>query len=154
MNVLPLDAVSSVSDFFAKNTKWIIVALVVLSIWWWFRPFFNLLFGITPEDAKLRSGGGDVTAAFWENRKNLARRLNETLTSNALLNSGRCEALYNALQLNPNQLRVLHNAYKNKYGHTLLKDVESTYTDDCGWLGMSDGLNVTFVSTLESLNLT
>lgn len=149
-----LEAASSGGDFLKKNSKYLALLVVLLAIWWWFKPYFNLLFGIIPDDAKLRSGGGDVTQAFYDSRKATAERLNDTLSGNALLNSGRCEALYDALKWNPNQLRVIHNAYKNNFGVTLYSDLSDSYTDDCGFLGLSDGLNTTLMKTLESLNLT
>ena len=83
-----------------------------------------------------------------------ARRLRDVLSGNALTSSGRCEALYDALQWNDNQLRVIHNAYKNGHGETLHRTVGATYTDDCSYLGMSDGLNTTFLQKLDTLDLT
>ena len=106
------------------------------------------------EQNTAQTGGGDVTANFYERRKDIAGRLHETLTGNALTTEGRCEALYDALQWNDNQLRVIHNAYKNTHGETLHHAVGATYTDDCSYLGMSDGLNTTFLQKLDTLGLT
>ena len=102
----------------------------------------------------MQTGGGDVTTDFYQRRKDIAGRLHETLTGNALTTEGRCEALYDALQWNDNQLRVIHNAYKNAHGQTLHHAVGATYTDDCSYLGMSDGLNTTFLQKLDTLGLT
>ncbi len=145
---------SSATGFLQKNAKWIGLAVIVLTLWWLFRPYFRVLFGLVPEDAKMQAGGGDVTADFYSQRKNVAGRLHETLTGNALTSSGRCQALYDALQLNDNQLRVIHNAYKNAHGDTLHSAIGATYTDDCSYLGMSDGLNTTLLEKLNTLGLT
>ncbi len=145
---------SSATGFLQKNAKWIGLAVVVLTLWWLFRPYFRVLFGLVPEDAKIQVGGGDVTADFYSQRKNVAGRLHETLTGNALTSSGRCQALYDALQWNDNQLRVIHNAYKNAHGGTLHNAIGATYTDDCSYLGMSDGLNTTLLQKLNTLGLT
>ena len=145
---------SGATGFLQKNTRWVVLALAMLALWWLFRPYFRVLFGLVPEDAKMHTGGGDVTADFYERRKDIAGRLHETLTGNALTTEGRCEALYDALQWNDNQLRVIHNAYKNAHGETLHHAVGATYTDDCSYLGMSDGLNTTFLQKLDTLGLT
>ena len=145
---------SGATGFLQKNARWLALALAALALWWLFRPYFRVLFGLVPEDAKMQTGGGDVTADFYERRKDIAGRLHETLTGNALTTEGRCEALYDALQWNDNQLRVIHNAYKNAHGETLHHAVGATYTDDCSYLGMSDGLNTTFLQKLDTLGLT
>jgi N-acyl-D-aspartate/D-glutamate deacylase len=54
---------SSATGFLQKNAKWIGLAVVVLTLWWLFRPYFRILFGLVPEDAKMQAGGGDVTVA-------------------------------------------------------------------------------------------
>ena len=149
-----LSAGSNTSDFLGKNARWIGLLLAALAIWWFFRPYIRLLFGLVPDDAPMQAGGGDVAADFYSQRKNTARRLNETLSANALTSNGRCEALYDALQWNDNQLRVIHNAYKNAHGDTLHEAVSSTYTDDCSWLGMSEGLNTALLQKLNTLGLT
>ena len=145
---------SGATGFLQKNARWLALALGALALWWLFRPYFRVLFGLVPEDAKMQTGGGDVTADFYERRKDIAGRLHETLTGNALTTEGRCEALYDALQWNDNQLRLIHNAYKNAHGETLHHAVGATYTDDCSYLGMSDGLNTTFLQKLDTLGLT
>lgn len=145
---------SGTTGFLSQNARWIALALAALALWWWLRPYFRVLFGLVPEDAKMQTGGGDVPADFYERRKTIATRLHETLTGNALTTEGRCEALYDALQWNDNQLRVIHNAYKNAHGETLHQTVGAAYTDDCSWLGMSDGLNTTLLQKLNTLGLT
>ncbi|MCB0534434.1 MAG: hypothetical protein KDD14_19695 [Saprospiraceae bacterium] len=149
-----LSATSGATDFLQKNVRWIGLALFALALWWLFRPYFSRLFGLIPEDAKLLAGGGDVTAQFYEQRKNVARRLHDSLTGNALLSEGRCEALYDALQWNANELRLIHNTYKNAYGETLLDAASATYTDDCGWFGLNEGLNSALMEKLNALQLT
>ena len=84
---------SGATGFLQKNARWIALALAALALWWLFRPYFRVLFGLVPEDAKMQTGGGDVTADFYERRKDIAGRLHETLTGNALTTEGRCEAL-------------------------------------------------------------
>jgi len=145
---------SGATGFFQKNAPWIGLALLALALWWLLRPYFRVLFGLVPEDARLQTGGGDVPADFYAQRKNTAKRLHDTLTGNALTSSGRCQALYDALQWNDNQLRVIHNAYKNTHGDTLHSAISATYTDDCSFLGMSDGLNTTLLQKLNTLGLT
>jgi len=145
---------SSATGFLQKNARWLALAFAALALWWLLRPYFRVLFGLVPEDAKMQAGGGDVPADFYERRKAIATRLHETLTGNALTTEGRCEALYDALQWNDNQLRLIHNAYKNGHGETLYQAVGATYTDDCSYLGMSDGLNTTFLQKLDTLGLT
>ncbi|MEZ4941824.1 MAG: hypothetical protein R3D58_13170 [Saprospiraceae bacterium] len=149
-----LSAGSSASDFLKRNAKWFALLIIALALWWLFRPYFRVLFGLVPDDAFLQSGGGDVTTEFYNNRKNIARRLHDALTGNALTTEGRCEALYDALQWNDNQLRVIHNTYKNNYGDTLKSDVTSTFTDDCGWFGMNDGQNTALIEKLNLIGLT
>lgn len=149
-----LSAGSGATDFLQKNVRWIGLLLFALALWWLFRPYFRRLFGLVPEDAKMQAGGGDVTVQFYEQRKNVARRLHDSLTGNALMSEGRCEALYDALQWNANELRLIHNAYKNAYGETLLDAATATYTDDCGWLGLNEGLNTALMEKLNALQLT
>ncbi len=148
------EAGSSATGFLSKNARWIIPAIAALLLWWLFRPYLRLLFGLVPDDAKMQTGGGDVTSDFYDRRKNAARRLRDVLSGNALTSSGRCEALYDALQWNDNQLRVIHNTYKNAYGDTLHASVSDIYTDDCSWMGMSDGQNTTLLQRLNLLGLT
>jgi len=142
-----------VGGFFSKNAGSIGLFLAALVAWFWLRPYFRVLFGLVPDDAKLQAGGGDVTAQFYADRKNKARRLHESLTANALTSSGRCEATYDALQWNDNELRVMYNTYKNSYGDTLLEAVKGVYTDDCGWFGMSEGLNGQLIAKLNAAGL-
>lgn len=148
-----LNAGSSATGFLSKNAKWIGLAVAMLMLWWWFRPYLMVLFGMLPDDVQLQAGGGDVTSDFYNRRKSIAGRLHDTLSGNALTSSGRCEALYDALQWNDNQLRVIHNTYKNAYGETLHSAIGATYTDDCSYLGMSDGLNTTLLQRLNLLGL-
>ncbi len=149
-----MSAGSGASDFLKRNAKWLALFVVALALWWLFKPYFRVLFGLVPDDATLQSGGGDVLADFYNSRKNIARRLNDALSGNALTSDGRCEALYDALSWNDNELRVIHNAFKNNYGETLHSAVSSTYTDDCGWLGMSHDQNAALVEKLNLLGLT
>lgn len=148
------NAGTGASDFLQKNVRWIGLILFALALWWLFRPWIRVLFGLVPEDAPLQTGGGDVSAIFYEQRKNTARRLQKSLTGNALLSEGRCEALYDALQWNANELRLIHNTYKNTYGETLLAAAGATYTDDCGWFGLNEGLNKALIEKLNALGLT
>jgi hypothetical protein len=141
-------------NFLGKNGAWIFLLLVCIAIWYWFRPYFKRLFGLLPDDAPFEQGGGDVTVAFYQKRSNAARRLRETLTSNALTSDGRCEAIYDANSLNANELRLIHNTYKNKFGDTLYSDLGSVYTDDCSFLGMSSGLNEQLAGKLNAIGLT
>ncbi len=149
-----LGAGSSASDFLQKNAKWLALAIIALALWWQFKPYFRVLFGLVPDDVPMQSGGGDVYSDFYNKRKNISSRLNETLSGNALTSNGRCEALYDALQWNDNQLRLIHNLYKNTYGSTLHNDASATYTDDCGWLGMNQGQNTALAERLNLLGLT
>ena len=154
MALSPLGITSRIGSFLSKNAGVIALVVVVLVAWYWFRPYFRVLFGLVPDDAKFQAGGGDITREFYNNHKDKARRLHDTLTANALTSSGRCESMYDALQWQVNELRLIHNRYKNSYGNTLLEDVQAVYTDDCSWLGMSDGLNEQLVSRLSLNGLT
>ena len=84
------EAGSSATGFLSKNARWIALALAALLLWWLFRPYLRLLFGLVPDDAKMQAGGGDVSADFYNRRKNVARRLSDTVSANAMTSNGRC----------------------------------------------------------------
>ena len=149
-----LRAGSATTTLVQRHAGWIALALSALALWWLLGPYRRVLFGLVPADAAFTAGGGDVTAAFYRQRKHTAARLREVLRGNALTGSGRCEALYDALGWNDNQLRLIHNTYKNAYGQTLHSALGETYTDDCSFLGTSDGLNNDLMQKLNNLALT
>lgn len=137
-----------------KGIRYLIPAGLLLALWWLLAPYLRPLLGRVPRDAALQIGGGDVLADFYARRKAMAERLHSALRSSALTSSGRCEALYDALQWNDNQLRLLHNTYKNAYGKTIGADLQGTYTDDCSILGWTGGgLNAQLQSKLDALGL-
>jgi|GEM_PF-3624486 len=141
------------SKWVQRNSTIIGAVIAIGLLWYFFKPYFKIIFGLIPEDAQFTQGGGDITAEFYAKRRNIAANLKSVLNSNALLAAGRCDALYDLLQRNDNELRLICNQYKNRYGTTLVAEIGQLSTDDCGWFALSQGLNVSILKRLNVLQL-
>lgn len=147
-------AASTGGNILAKYGKWLVLAAAAFLAYRFVWPMLRVALGLVPEDAQMQQGGGDVRAGFYAERRNKASALHNALTSNALTSNGRCNQIFTVLGWNSNETRIVHNAYKNRYGSTIYADLDEIQTDDCGWFGMDDGNVDTLRARLESLGLT
>jgi hypothetical protein len=119
-------------QFLSKNIKWFLVAGAVLGIYFAFKPLWFRLFGQVPEDAQYQKGGGDVTAAFEANAKNKVMQIRKGIHDDAWLGSDiRCNTFTEMMSYNDNELRLIHNGFKNRYGITLYSDINNVSGDGC-----------------------
>lgn len=153
------DAGTAATSFIKRNARWIAAAVVLLMVWMLFKPYIRLLFGLVPDDAQLQMGDGDVYRSFYDQRGDVASKLSKGLSAGWLEsvpffggNDLRCDVLYEALQWNSNQLRVVHNAYKNANGETLYSALQALSTDACSSF-LGDGLNEQLSARLKTLGL-
>jgi hypothetical protein len=119
-------------QFLSKNIKWFLIAGAVLGIYFAFKPLWFRVFGQVPEDAQYQKGGGDVTTAFEANAKNKVMQIRKGIHDDAWLGSDiRCNTLGDVMSYNDNELRLIHNNYKNRYGITLYSDLNNIVSDGC-----------------------
>ncbi|MBC7778079.1 MAG: hypothetical protein H7246_21785 [Phycisphaerae bacterium] len=127
-----MNAVPIILGFVGKNGKWLLLVLLILLAWYFLKPYLRRIFGGVPDDAPYFIGGGDILASFYNLRSNKANTLYKTLKKSSFANDGRCAALKEANGWNDNQLILIHNQFKNKYGTTLFNMLNDIYGDDCG----------------------
>lgn len=146
--------ISGTTSFFVKYRRVILALLALAVLYYLFKPQILRLFGLLPPDASMRLGGGDVYRSFYDNRMSIVKRLRDGLTSTFFTSEGRCQALAETVEWNDNQLTLIHNEYKNRYGSTLYADVSDVSTDDCSLLTlMLSGYNDTLKARLLALDL-
>ena len=123
---------AAVFQFLTKNLKWFLIAGGVLAVYFAFKPLWFRLFGQVPEDAAFQKGGGDVTSSFEANAKNKVMQIRKGIHDDAWFGSDiRCNSLSELMSFNDNELRLIHNQYKNRYGITLYSDINNVSGDGC-----------------------
>ena len=153
---IALQAATAAKDFFGNNWKWILpVVLLVLLYFFWGQYVIRRLLGNVPDDSPYLIGGGDITKAFHDAHKNKVDRLYKALKASSLSSDSRCSILTEANGFNNNQLILLHNSFKNKYGQTVYEMLSSVYGDDCFAFDFLNpwGLNFTLSEKLTGLGL-
>jgi hypothetical protein len=145
-------AANSARNSLANNSKWIVLAAIFFFVWVrWLSPWVGRITGKVPDDAPYVPGEGDVLSSF--DVKYLVDQLYKGLKQTSYTgNDTRCTALQTATDLNSNQLILLHNTYKNKYGHTLHSAVRNVTGDGC-WNLFKWELNSTLATKLSDLGL-
>lgn len=91
-------------------------------------------------DAEFVNGDGSIDANWVQNSMpSFVSDLHKTLNkSYSLLGSywtssdDRCEALKRVVGLNNNQIRAVHNSYKETFKQTIRRDLQDVNTDGCG----------------------
>jgi hypothetical protein len=115
-----------------RNIKWLFVIGGVLLLYWWLKPYWFRIFGQVPDDSPYQKGGGDVTAAFASNSSNKIQQIRKGIHDDAWFGSDiRCNSLGEIMSYNDNELRLIHNEYKNRYGITLYSDLNNIVGDGC-----------------------
>ena len=123
---------AAIAQFLGKNIKWFLVAGGVLAVYFAFKPLWFRIFGQVPEDVPFQKSGGDVTAAFASNAKNKVMQIRKGIHDDAWFGSDiRCNTLGEVMSFNDNELRLIHNNYKNRYGITLYSDLNNITGDGC-----------------------
>ena len=123
---------AALAQFLTKNIKWFLIAGGVLGLYFAFKPLWYRLFGQVPEDAAFQKGGGDVTSSFEANAKNKVMQIRKGIHDDAWFGSDiRCNSLSEVISFNDNELRLIHNLYKNRYGITLYSDINNVAGDGC-----------------------
>jgi hypothetical protein len=129
-------AASSILNLSARYWKVALgggVAIAFLYIiWQWTRPLAYRLFGQVPNDAPMLPGGGDVAAEFEGRAAQKINQLRKAIRDDSWFGSDlRCNTFNEVLGFNDNQLTLIHNLYKNRYGITLFSDLNSISGDGC-----------------------
>lgn len=139
--------------FFSKNMTWFIVAGLLVSLYYAFKPLWLRLFGQIPADFQYIIGGGDVTKSFVANVKNKVDQIRKGIKDDSVFGSDlRCNILQEVLTYNDNELILVHNTYKNKYGITLFSDLQNISGDGCANL-FSVEYNVTLKEKLNKIGI-
>lgn len=127
-------AASGTANVLSKYGKYLVVAGILFLLYQWLWPLIRRIFGNIPDDAPYFIGGGDVLTGFYDSRQNITGQLYKVLKRSSFGNEGRCEMLMQAAGWNDNQLIMIHNAFKNRYGVTLYDMLAEVNGDDCGLL--------------------
>lgn len=140
-------------QFVSKNFKWFIGLGILIAIYFIFKPLWLRLFGQIPADTPFMVGGGDVTKQFVANVKNKVDQIKKGIKDSAFFGSElRCNVLQEMTTYNDNQLILVHNTYKNKYGITLHSDLQNITGDGCTNF-FSEEYNVTLKEKLTQIGI-
>jgi hypothetical protein len=136
-----------------KNIRWVLLAGALLGLFYALKPFWLKIFGLVPADMPFKIGGGDVTKQFYANSKTKVEQVRKGIRDDAWFGSElRCNIFQELTTYNDNELILIHNLYKNKYGITLYSDLNNITGDGCANL-FSVELNVKIKENLSKLGI-
>jgi hypothetical protein len=140
-------------QFIAKNIRWFLLAGFLVGLYFAFKPLWLRIFGIVPADTGFKHCGGDITRAFEANAKNKIEQIRKGIRDDAWFGSDlRCNVFQEINNYSDNELILIHNMYKNKYGITLYSDLNNISGDGCSNL-FSTELNVQIKDRLSRLGI-
>lgn len=144
---------AAIVQLLSKNLKWVLLIGGSVLLYNAGKPLWYRLFGQVPEDAPYKKGGGDVTAAFASNVGNKVQQIRKGIQDDSVFGSDlRCNTLNEIIYYNDNELRMIHNQYKNKYGITLYGDLNNISGDGCANL-FSQEAHIALKNKLGKLSL-